>query len=133
MFISLIFSLMISPPKLPPKVGSQICVHDFRFVTPRCCSIVLKAAKASHGELFISAPISSSLIPLPQDAAATAKADEGGDPQGPGACTVQGCNCLRYVGNQSSCRREYCWHGYGYRKIFHNWSSKSRLIFYVSR
>src|SRR5260221_13064937 len=61
-------------------------------------------------------------------------APSGGEPQGPGACTVQGCNCPAFVGNQSSCRREYCWHGYGYRKIFQkNWSSKSRLILYVFR
>lgn len=64
------------------------------------------------------------LIP-PPDKEATAKCDEGGDPKGPGACTWPNCNCPRYVGNQSSCTRYGCWHGYGYRKIFTHLGYKS--------
>nr|QBQ65858.1 zinc-binding peptide 1 [Russula pumila] len=34
------------------------------------------------------------------------------EPRGVGACTVQGCPCPRFVGNQSYCNRQGCSHAY---------------------
>jgi hypothetical protein len=43
--------------------------------------------------------------------------NDGGEPKGPGACTVQGCVCPAFVGNQSYCNRQGCGHASSHRKI----------------
>ena len=41
----------------------------------------------------------------------------GGEGEGKGACTSQGCQCPAFTGNASNCSRGGCGHGYNQRMI----------------
>lgn len=97
---------------------SIVCVHK----AVQTVSVYLNKQKSCR---HLSCSLFYSLTEIRYTIMST-QASSGGDPQGPGACTL--CDCPRFVGNQSGCTRLGCGHGYGQRTISYiSMNSKLRL------